>query len=133
LQAAGNVIPLYYLQTYSVSVLDYSRSTGSLLLSLNSGVNSLSRIAMGTLADFVGRQNTMIASVSYFLLSSDTCIDSSISRFTSQGFQYLPFGTTLHEHVSSPSLSSTASMLADTMLYFQPQSPKYTALTTTLV
>ncbi|KAG6919895.1 hypothetical protein DXG01_015603 [Tephrocybe rancida] len=36
---------------------------GSLLLAINSGVNSLSRISMGILADNVGRQNTMIASV----------------------------------------------------------------------
>ncbi|KAF8079387.1 MFS general substrate transporter [Lyophyllum atratum] len=63
LQAAGNVIPTIYLTSYSISVLDYSRSTGSLLLAVNSGVNSLSRIAMGTLADSVGRQNTMIGSV----------------------------------------------------------------------
>ncbi|RDB21688.1 putative transporter ESBP6 [Hypsizygus marmoreus] len=63
LQAAGNVIPTYYLTSYSVSILDYSRSTGSLLLAVNSGVNSLSRIAMGILADQVGRQNTMITSV----------------------------------------------------------------------
>ncbi|KAG5645866.1 hypothetical protein DXG03_005208 [Asterophora parasitica] len=62
-QAAGNVIPTIYLTSYSVSVLDYSRSTGSLLLAVNSGVNSLSRIAMGILADNVGRQNTMIGSV----------------------------------------------------------------------
>ncbi|KAJ6483870.1 MFS general substrate transporter [Mycena vitilis] len=61
LQAAGNVIPLYYMTSYSVSVLSYSRKTGSLLLAVNSGVNSVSRIAMGLLADSVGRQNTLIA------------------------------------------------------------------------
>jgi len=60
LQAAGNVIPLYYMTSYSVSVLSYSRSTGSLLLAINSAVNSVSRILMGVLADGVGRQNTMI-------------------------------------------------------------------------
>ncbi|KAI0066395.1 MFS general substrate transporter [Artomyces pyxidatus] len=63
LQAAGNVIPLYYLTTYSTSVLSYSSSTGSILLAANNAVNSTSRIAMGVLADYVGRQNTMIASV----------------------------------------------------------------------
>ncbi|KAJ7133147.1 major facilitator superfamily domain-containing protein [Mycena epipterygia] len=62
LQAAGNVIPLYYMTSYSTSVLSYSRSTGSLLLAINSAVNSVSRIAMGVLADRVGRQNTMICS-----------------------------------------------------------------------
>jgi MFS family permease len=63
LQAAGNVIPLYYMTSYSTSILSYSRSTGSLLLAVNSGVNSVARIGMGVLADHVGRQNTMICSV----------------------------------------------------------------------
>ncbi|KAJ7105853.1 MFS general substrate transporter [Mycena epipterygia] len=63
LQAAGNVIPLYYMTSYSVSVLSYSRSGGSLLLAINSGVNTVSRIAMGLLADHVGRQNTLICGV----------------------------------------------------------------------
>ncbi|KAL0950252.1 hypothetical protein HGRIS_010236 [Hohenbuehelia grisea] len=62
-QAAGNIIPIYYLSSYCVGVLGYSRSTGSLLLAINSAVNSVSRISMGVLADRVGRQNTMIASV----------------------------------------------------------------------
>ncbi|KAJ7732616.1 major facilitator superfamily domain-containing protein [Mycena olivaceomarginata] len=62
LQAAGNVIPLYYMTSYSTSILSYSRSTGSLLLAVNSGVNSVARIGMGVLADHVGRQNTMICS-----------------------------------------------------------------------
>ncbi|KAJ7080953.1 MFS general substrate transporter [Mycena belliarum] len=63
LQAAGNVIPLYYMTSYSISILAYSRSTGSLLLAINSAVNSVSRISMGLLADRVGRQNTMICGV----------------------------------------------------------------------
>ncbi|KAJ7865226.1 hypothetical protein B0H13DRAFT_1898701, partial [Mycena leptocephala] len=42
LQAAGNVIPLYYMTSYSVSVLSYSHSTGSLLLAINSAINSVS-------------------------------------------------------------------------------------------
>ncbi|KAJ7112200.1 major facilitator superfamily domain-containing protein [Mycena epipterygia] len=52
LQAAGNVIPLYYMTSYSVSVLSYSRSGGSLLLAINSSVNSVSRIAMGWQAEY---------------------------------------------------------------------------------
>ncbi|KAI0640143.1 MFS general substrate transporter [Trametes polyzona] len=63
LQAAGNMVPVYFLTTYSVSVLSYSSSTGSLLLAVNTAVNSVARIAMGVLADRVGRQNTMILSV----------------------------------------------------------------------
>ena len=64
LQAAGNNVPNYYLTTYSVSVLSYSSSTGSLLLALNTAANTVARIVMGVLADRVGRQNTMILSVS---------------------------------------------------------------------
>ncbi|KAJ7881797.1 monocarboxylate transporter [Mycena olivaceomarginata] len=69
LQAAGNVIPLYYMTSYSTSILSYSRSTGSLLLAVNSGVNSVARIGMGVLADHVGRQNTMICSAFLAALS----------------------------------------------------------------
>ncbi|KAJ3838249.1 MFS general substrate transporter [Lentinula raphanica] len=73
LQAAGNVVPLYYMTSYTVSVLSLSRSEGSLFVSINSGVNSLSRIAMGLLADYIGRQNTliggaMLSAVSVFAL-----------------------------------------------------------------
>ncbi|KAF9064749.1 MFS general substrate transporter [Rhodocollybia butyracea] len=60
LQAAGNVVPLYYMASYTVSVLSLSSSKGSFFVSVNSGVNSLSRIAMGLLADYIGRQNTLI-------------------------------------------------------------------------
>ncbi|KAJ6595197.1 MFS general substrate transporter [Mycena vulgaris] len=82
LQAAGNVIPLYYMTSYSISILSYSRSAGSLLLAINSAVNSVSRIAMGLLADGVGRQNTMIcgaflSSLSVFAL----WYDASRARF----------------------------------------------------
>ncbi|KAJ6609564.1 major facilitator superfamily domain-containing protein [Mycena sp. CBHHK59/15] len=69
LQAAGNVIPLYYMTSYSVSVLAYSASTASLFLAINSAVNSVSRIGMGVLADAVGRQNTMISGVFLSALS----------------------------------------------------------------
>ncbi|EEB94473.1 hypothetical protein MPER_06705 [Moniliophthora perniciosa FA553] len=58
LQAGGNIVPLYYMTSYSVSVLSLSRSTGSLFLSINSGY------LMGVMADYVGRQNTLIGGVS---------------------------------------------------------------------
>lgn len=64
LQAAGNFVPMYYMTTYGTSVLGYSASKASLVLALNNAVNSVSRIAMGVLADKVGRQNTTIISVS---------------------------------------------------------------------
>lgn len=57
------MVPIYFLTTYSVSALSYSSSTGSLLLAVNNAVNSASRVAMGLLADRVGRQNTMVLSV----------------------------------------------------------------------
>ncbi|TFK56446.1 monocarboxylate transporter [Heliocybe sulcata] len=63
LQAAGNAVPLYYMATYSTSVLSYKSSTGSLFIALNNAVNSVSRVTMGVLADQVGRQNTMVLSV----------------------------------------------------------------------
>ncbi|KAJ7627069.1 major facilitator superfamily domain-containing protein [Roridomyces roridus] len=69
LQAAGNVIPLYYMTSYSTSVLAYPRSTASLLLSLNSAVNSIARILMGVLADTAGRQNTIVISAFLSALS----------------------------------------------------------------
>ncbi|KAF9266419.1 monocarboxylate transporter [Marasmius fiardii PR-910] len=69
LQAGGNVVPIYYMVAYSVSVLSLSPSTGSMLLSVNSGVNCLSRVAMGIIADYVGRQNTLIGGVVLSALS----------------------------------------------------------------
>ncbi|KAH8119368.1 monocarboxylate transporter [Phellopilus nigrolimitatus] len=72
LQAAGNIVPLFYLTTFSTSVLEYSSSTGSLLLALNNAVNS----------NRVGRQNTLVISV---LLSSLSVLalwyDASRARF----------------------------------------------------
>ncbi|THU82127.1 MFS general substrate transporter [Dendrothele bispora CBS 962.96] len=61
LQAGGNVVPLYYMSSYAVSVLLLPQSTSSLFVSINSGVNSVSRILMGILADHIGRQNTLVA------------------------------------------------------------------------
>lgn len=64
MQAAGNIIPLYYLNTFAISVLGYSTSAASILLAINNVANSTSRVLMGLLADRVGRQNTLIGSVS---------------------------------------------------------------------
>ncbi|KAK7464994.1 hypothetical protein VKT23_006203 [Stygiomarasmius scandens] len=76
LQAGGNVVPLYYMSSYAVSVLSLPRSTSSLFVSINSGVNSVSRILMGVLADHIGRQNTLVggtilSSLSVFALWYD--------------------------------------------------------------
>jgi MFS family permease len=62
-QAAGNIIPLYYLTTYSTYVLGFSPTTASMLLAVNNGVNSVSRVAMGFIADYAGRQNTLVGCV----------------------------------------------------------------------
>ncbi|KAF5334178.1 hypothetical protein D9758_014827 [Tetrapyrgos nigripes] len=71
LQAGGNVVPIVYMSSYAVSVLSLSQSTSSLFVSINSGVNSISRIFMGILADYIGRQNTLVGG----------CILSSLSVF----------------------------------------------------
>jgi len=62
-QAAGNIIPLYYLSTYSVYVLGFSPTAASMLLAGNNAVNSVARVSMGLLGDYVGRQNTLVICV----------------------------------------------------------------------
>ncbi|THU78405.1 MFS general substrate transporter [Dendrothele bispora CBS 962.96] len=84
LQAGGNVVPLYYMSSYAVSVLLLPQSTSSLFVSINSGVNSVSRILMGILADHIGRQNTLVAgtflsSLSVFALWYSPTTSSSSS------------------------------------------------------
>ncbi|KAF2095281.1 major facilitator superfamily protein [Rhizodiscina lignyota] len=62
LQASGNFVPLTFLPEFSIA-LGYTAAFGALLLSLNNGVNSVSRILMGAVADKMGRQNTLVLSV----------------------------------------------------------------------
>ncbi|KAF1990489.1 putative MFS monocarboxylate transporter [Aulographum hederae CBS 113979] len=62
LQASGNFVPLTFLPDFSLT-LGYTAATGALLLSVNNGVNSSSRILMGFVADRFGRQNTLVVSV----------------------------------------------------------------------
>ncbi|KAH9964200.1 major facilitator superfamily domain-containing protein [Russula dissimulans] len=62
-QAAGNIIPLYYLTTYAVYVVGFSPTAASMLLAMNNAVNSIARISMGLMADYVGRQNTIVGCV----------------------------------------------------------------------
>jgi len=62
LQASGNFVPLTFLPDFSVA-LGYTAAFGALLLSINNGVNSASRILMGFVADIAGRQNTLVVSV----------------------------------------------------------------------
>jgi len=81
-QAAGNIIPLYYLTIYSTSVLGYSTTTASMFLAVNNGVNSASRVIMGLIADYAGRQNTLVGCVIFSAVSAITLwIHSSRERF----------------------------------------------------
>lgn len=61
-QAAGNFVPLTFLPQFSTR-LGYTAAFGAILLAINNGVNSISRILMGLAADRVGRQNTLVLSV----------------------------------------------------------------------
>ncbi|EXJ72972.1 uncharacterized protein A1O5_04121 [Cladophialophora psammophila CBS 110553] len=61
-QAAGNLVPLTFLPEFSTR-LGYTAAFGAALLSINNAVNTISRIAMGFIADIAGRQNTLVLSV----------------------------------------------------------------------
>jgi MFS family permease len=81
-QAAGNIIPLFYLTTYSTYVLGFSPTTASMFLAVNNGVNSVARVAMGLIADYVGRQNTLVGCVVFSGISVITLwIHASRARF----------------------------------------------------
>lgn len=62
LQAAGNFVPMTFTPEFSVA-LGYTAAFGAVLLSINNGVNAVSRILTGVLADAFGRQNVLIMSV----------------------------------------------------------------------
>ncbi|KIX02085.1 uncharacterized protein Z518_08024 [Rhinocladiella mackenziei CBS 650.93] len=61
-QAAGNFVPLTFLPEFSTR-LGYTAAFGAALLAINNAVNTVSRIAMGFIADVAGRQNTLVLSV----------------------------------------------------------------------
>lgn len=60
-QAAGNFVPLTFMPEFSTT-LGYSAAFGAGLLAINSGINTASRIGMGFVADYAGRQNTLVVS-----------------------------------------------------------------------
>ena len=62
LQAAGNFVPMTFTPEFSIA-LGYTATFGAVLLSINNGVNAVSRILTGILADTFGRQNILILSV----------------------------------------------------------------------
>lgn len=61
-QAAGNLVPLTFLPDFSTR-LGYTAAFAAILLAINNGINSVSRIIMGAIADVAGRQNTLVMSV----------------------------------------------------------------------
>lgn len=102
-QAAGNIIPLYYLATYATYVLGISPTMASMLLAVNNGVNSIARIAMGLIADHVGRQNTLVGCVRskfhpQIVIFPSNCFDR---RSSSLVYQWSRSGFTRHVNVSS--------------------------------
>ncbi|MCJ1451541.1 hypothetical protein MMC28_001880 [Mycoblastus sanguinarius] len=62
LQASGNFVPMTFTPEFSIA-LGYTAAFGAVLLSINNGVNAVSRILTGVLADAFGRQNVLILSV----------------------------------------------------------------------
>ena len=61
-QAGGNLVPLTFLSEFSTR-LGYTVAFGAALLAINNGINTVSRIVMGFIADAAGRQNTLVVSV----------------------------------------------------------------------
>jgi MFS family permease len=61
-QAAGNLVPITFLPEFSTR-LGYTAAFGASLLAINNGINTISRIMMGFIADAAGRQNTLVLSV----------------------------------------------------------------------
>lgn len=59
LQASGNFVPLTFLTTFSTT-LGYTSSFAAVLLAVHNGVNTASRILLGALADYIGRQNMIV-------------------------------------------------------------------------
>ena len=62
LQAAGNFVPMTFTPEFS-GFVGYSVGFGAVLLAINNGVNAVSRVLTGVLADAFGRQNVLILSV----------------------------------------------------------------------
>ncbi|RDW65273.1 hypothetical protein BP5796_09965 [Coleophoma crateriformis] len=62
LQSGGNPVPLTFLSEFSIA-LGYSAGFGAVLLAVNNGINSASRIITGVAGDRLGRQNTLIFTV----------------------------------------------------------------------
>jgi MFS family permease len=68
LQAGGNGLPATFLVEYS-GVLGYEAGFGASLLAVSNAVNSVSRVGMGWVGDRVGRQNTLILTVCFCVIS----------------------------------------------------------------
>lgn len=55
-------MPLTFMPEFSTR-LGYTAAFGAALLAVNNAINTVSRIAMGFIADVAGRQNTLVLSV----------------------------------------------------------------------
>ncbi|KAG0207797.1 hypothetical protein BGX28_001043 [Mortierella sp. GBA30] len=55
----GYMVPIFLIPTYSREELHQSDTTGANLISLFSGINAVSRVALGVAADKLGRTNTL--------------------------------------------------------------------------
>ena len=67
-QAGGNFVPITFIPEFTTR-LGYSAAFGAALLAILNAVNTVSRIAMGFLADVAGRQNTLVVSVLFSAFS----------------------------------------------------------------
>ena len=67
-QAGGNFVPITFIPEFTTR-LGYSAAFGAALLATLNAVNTVSRIGMGFLADYAGRQNTLVVSVLFSAFS----------------------------------------------------------------
>ena len=84
LQAAGAVLPISFIPSYSVA-LGLDASKGALLLSVSNGINAASRVASGYAGDRLGRQNALVMTAVLTMVSVCSLWLSSISSSTTAG------------------------------------------------
>ncbi|KAH8890239.1 MFS general substrate transporter [Thozetella sp. PMI_491] len=67
-QAAGAVLPISFIPSYSVA-LGLDSSSGALLLAVSNAINAASRIATGYAGDRLGRQNALVMTAVLTMIS----------------------------------------------------------------
>ncbi len=68
LQAAGAVLPISFIPSYSVA-LGLDASKGAVLLAVSNAINAASRVASGYAGDRLGRQNALVLTVVLTMVS----------------------------------------------------------------